>query len=46
MNVWSTPSLISTVRCVGVPSSSKLIVPRWFGSVPSSTIVKIGFATF
>jgi len=45
MYLSSTPSLMRTLRCIGVPSSSKLVVPRAFGIVPSSTIVKTGLAT-
>ena len=38
------PSSISTLRCEGVPSSSKLIEPRRSGMVPSSTTVTPGAA--
>src|SRR5467141_4617564 len=41
----STPSSISTVRCVGLPSSSTVSEPRRPGSVPSSTTVTPGEAT-
>src|SRR5947207_3213640 len=39
------PSSMSTVRCVGLPSSSMLSEPRRSGIVPSSTTVTPGAAT-
>src|SRR6267378_1620153 len=45
MRPRSTPSSISTVRCVGLPSSSTVSEPRRPGSVPSSTTVTPGEAT-
>ena len=39
------PFSISTVFCVGVPSSSTLSEPRREGMVPSSTTVQISLAT-
>ncbi len=44
MKPTSTPSSISTVRLVGVPSSSTVRLPRRSGSVPSSTTVTPGTA--